>query len=66
MTPADINVKLLKNDGVSKSVDRVSYQLMVGSLLYASIAIRPDIAQAVGAVLKFNSCPTEAHLTAVK
>ena len=66
VTPADINVKLVKNDGVSKSVDRVSYQSMVGSLLYASIATRPDIAQAVGAVSKFNSCPTEAHLTAVK
>ena len=39
---------------------------MVGSLLHASIATRPDIAQAVGAVSKFNSCPTEAHLTAVK
>ena len=24
------------------------------------------VAQAVGAVSKFNSCPTEAHLTAVK
>ena len=43
VTPADINVKLVKNDGVSKSVDRVSYQSMVGSLLYASIATRPDI-----------------------
>ena len=34
--------------------------------MYASIATRPDIAQAVGAVSKFNSCPTEAHLNAVK
>ena len=47
-------------------VDPISYQPMVGSLLYAAIATRPDIAQAVGAVSKFNSCPTEAHLTAVK
>ena len=39
---------------------------MVGSLLYAAIATRPDIAQAVGAVSKCNSCPTESHLTAVK
>ena len=39
---------------------------MVGSLLYAAIATRPDIAQAVGAVSKFNSCPTQTHLTAVK
>ena len=65
-TPTDISVKLVKDDGVSKSVDQVIYQSMVGSLLYAAIATRPDIAQAVGAVSKFNSCPTEAHLTAVK
>ena len=65
-TPADVNVKLVKNDGVSKPVNQVNYQSMVGSLLYASIATRPDIAQAVGAVSKFNSCPTEAHLTTVK
>ena len=65
-TPADINVKLVKNDGVSKPVNPLNYQSMVGSLLYAAITTRPDIAQAVGAVSKFNSCPTEAHLTAVK
>ena len=28
-TPADINVKLLKNDGVSKPVNKVNYQSMV-------------------------------------
>ena len=55
-----------KDNGVSKPVDQVHYQSMVGSLLYAAITMRPDIAQAVGAVSKFNSCPTETHLTAVK
>jgi len=39
---------------------------MVGSLLYAAMATRPDIAQAVGVVSKFNANPTEAHLIAVK
>ena len=65
-TPADTIVNLVKNNGVSKLVDPICYQLMVGSLLYVAIATRPDIAQAVGAVSKLNSCPTEAHLTAVK
>lgn len=65
-TPADPNVKLCKNDEVSKSVDPVLYQSMVGSLLYVATATRPDISQAVGVVSKFNSNPTEAHLTAVK
>jgi len=36
---------------------------MIGSLVFAATA---DISHTVGAVSKFNSCPTEAHLTAVK
>ena len=40
-TPADVNVKLVKNDGVSMPVNQVNYQSMVGSLLYASIATVP-------------------------
>ena len=47
-------------------MDVVQYQSMVGSLIYAAIAARPDIAYAVAALAKFNSSPTEAHLTAVK
>ena len=39
-TPADLNVKLEKNDGVSKTVDPTQYQSIVGSLLYAAIATR--------------------------
>ncbi len=35
-------------------------------MLHAARATRPDIAQAVGVVSKFNAEPTEAHLTAVK
>ena len=65
-TPADLSVKLEKIDSNSKAVDQTMYQSMVGSLLYAAIATRPDIAQAVGVVSKYNSNPTEAHLTAVK
>ena len=63
-TPADVNNELKKDDGVSKAVNPNKYQSMVGSLLYAATATRPDIA--VGVVSKFNSKPTEAHLTAVK
>ncbi len=66
-TPADQNVKLVKDDGVSKKLeDKAHYQSMVGSLLYAAMSTRPDIAHAVGAVSKFCAQPTEAHLTAVK
>ena len=39
-TPADPKVRLKKDDGVSKAVNPVLYQSMVGSLLYAGIATR--------------------------
>ena len=65
-TPADLNVKLQKEDGFSRPVDATSYQSMVGSLLYAAIATRPDIAQAVGVFSKFCANPTQNHLTAAK
>jgi len=65
-TPADICVQLKKDDSVSNKVDSVAYQSIIGSLLYAAIATRPDIAQAVGVVAKFSSSPSQAHLTAAK
>ena len=65
-TPADCNVKLIKDDHVSKPANQAEYQSMVGSLLYIAMGTRPDIAQAVGVVSKFCSNPTEAHKTAVK
>ena len=65
-TPANLSVKLRKDDETSKLVDPTLYQSMVGSLLYAAIATRPDISQAVGAASKYCSNPSEAHLTAVK
>ena len=39
--PADPNVVLCKNDG-SESVDQKNYQSIIGSLLYAVLATRPD------------------------
>ncbi|XP_067943084.1 uncharacterized protein [Watersipora subatra] len=65
-TPVDVNVKLIKDDGVSKPVQPESYQAMVESLLYLTIATRPDISHAVGAVYKYCATPTEAHLSAAK
>lgn len=65
-TPVDPNVKLVKDDGVSKPVDQRRYQSMVGSILYAATATRPDISYAVGVVSKFNAAPTQQHMTAVK
>jgi hypothetical protein len=53
-------------DGYSTPVDSTTYQSLIGSLLYAAMATRPDIAHAVGVLSRFNSAPNEAHMTAAK
>ena len=50
----------LDNDGTTK------YMSIVGKLMYAMIATRPDLAFAVSTLGKFNSAPTAAHLGAAK
>jgi hypothetical protein len=65
-TPMDPNVKLVRDDQHSERTDPIRYQSMVGSLLHAARATRPDISYAVGVVSKFNHEPSVAHLTAVK
>ena len=65
-TPVDLNVKLVADDGHIKPVEKVQYQSMAGSLVYASFATGPDVSQAVGVLSKFNFAPIEAHLTAAK
>ena len=65
-TAADPNVTLQKGDGVSKVVNPVVHQLMIGSLLDAAVGKRTDISHTVGVASKFSSKPPEAHLTAVK
>ena len=62
-TPADPNVRLQKDDGVSKAVNPVVYQSMIGSLLYAAVGPRPDICYAVGVASKFSSKPTAGFPT---
>ena len=65
-TPLDPNVKLVKEDNYSTPVDPTCYQSLVGSLLYAAMATRPDIAHAVGVLGRFSASPNEAHATAAK
>ena len=65
-TPSDPNVKLEKEDGYSNPVDATYYQSLVGSLLYAAMATRSNIAHAAGMLGRYNSAPNEAHMTAAK
>ena len=65
-TPMDPNVKLVEDDGYSKTVDSILYQSMAGSILHLARATRPDISHSVAVVSRYNSSPTVAHFTAVK
>lgn len=47
-------------------VANVPYPVTIGSLMYAAIATRPDIAFAVQHLAQFTSRPSEAHWRAVK
>jgi hypothetical protein len=45
---------------------RVPFRALVGSIMYAAVCTRPDIAFAVGKLSRFCSNPGEAHWTAAK
>jgi len=63
-TPMVTDKKLtLDKDG--KSVDETTYRGMIGSLLYLT-ASRPDIMFSVCVCARFQSCPKESHMIAVK
>jgi hypothetical protein len=70
-TPLPTYVKLSTCDCPTSDEDKefmskVPYQSAVGSLMYAMVATRPDIAFAVGAVSRFMSNPGKKHWDAVK
>jgi hypothetical protein len=62
-TPLDPDVKLDAAAG-SKPADTRRYQSIVGSLMYAALGTRPDIAYAVAALCRYNAAPTAIHMTA--
>jgi len=45
---------------------RRAYQSAVGSLIYAMLGTRPDLAYAVSIISRFSSNPTTAHMSAIK
>jgi hypothetical protein len=64
-TPIDNNVHLQKGTETEKIDDPTIYQSIIGSLMYAVIGTRPDLAYTVTTFSQFSSCPTKAHLAAV-
>ncbi|KAH9651797.1 Integrase catalytic domain-containing protein [Citrus sinensis] len=70
-TPLPVNFKLSSsmcpsNEAERKEMSRVPYASAVGSLMFAMICTRPDIAQAVGAVSRYMANPGGEHWIAVK
>ncbi|KAH9648557.1 hypothetical protein KPL70_025642 [Citrus sinensis] len=70
-TPLPVNFKLsssmcTSNEAERKEMSRVPYASAVGSLMFAMICTRPDIAQAVGAVSRYMANPGGKHWIAVK
>ncbi|KAK2978736.1 hypothetical protein RJ640_012191 [Escallonia rubra] len=63
-TPMSSSLKLDK-DEKGKDVDIKRYRGMIGSLLYLT-ASRPDIMFSVCLCARFQACPKESHLIAVK
>ena len=47
-------------------MSQVPYASAVGSLMYAMVSTRPDIAHAVGVLSRYMSKPGKDHWTAVK
>ncbi|KAD4180551.1 hypothetical protein E3N88_29142 [Mikania micrantha] len=70
-SPLIPNFKLTDKDCPSsekeiEEMDRVPYASAVGSLMYAMVCTRPDIAYAIGVVSRFLSNPGKKHWEAVK
>jgi hypothetical protein len=70
-TPLPINFKLSSsmspsNEAERMEMSRVPYASAVGSLMFAMVCTRPDIAQAVGVVSRYMANPGKEHWNAVK
>jgi hypothetical protein len=70
-TPLAINFKLTKEmcpktQEEIEYMSRVPYSLVVGTLMYAMVCTRPDIAHAVGVVSRYMNNPGKEHWEVVK
>ncbi|KLP04001.1 Uncharacterized protein LW94_14520 [Fusarium fujikuroi] len=57
--------ELLPNEGTASYKTTAWYRRAIGSLLYASVITRPDIAFAVSRLARFMTNPSEKHVEAV-
>lgn len=66
LTPMVGPLEPTPDDHTSTAEFKALYQSYVGTLMYAMLGTRPDIAYAVSSVSRHASNPTEAHMKAVK
>jgi hypothetical protein len=65
--PMDPQLKLIRPEKEKIIPPNVfDYQSAVGGLLYLSLTARPDLAQSVGTLSRFMSCPATEHIEAAK
>jgi len=67
--PIGVNLyakKYPKTQEEEKDMSCVPYASVVGSLMYAMVCTRLDIAHAMGVLSRFMSKPRKEHLTTVK
>jgi hypothetical protein len=62
-TPFDPSAKLVPNKGIA--VNQLEYSKAIGSLMYAMISTRPDIAFAVGKLSRYTHNPSLIHWQAM-
>ena len=65
-TPLDPSVVLTPSTEEEPSSLDFPYAAVIGSLMYAAVATRPDISHAVQRLSQFTSKFSHAHITAVK
>ncbi|KAL5826503.1 hypothetical protein ACOSQ3_018353 [Xanthoceras sorbifolium] len=70
-TPLGVHFRLSKEQSLKTEEEhthmaKVPYASAIGSLIYAMVCTRPDIAQAVGAVSRYMNNPGKIHWEAVK
>lgn len=67
-TPIGAHLKLssVKDAEECIDTDEITYASAVGSIMYAMVGSRPDLAYAIGLVSRFMSRPGEIHWEAVK
>jgi len=58
------SVELLPREGIASAFEISRYQRKIGSVLYAAVNTRPDIAFAASRLARFLTNPGPAHQTA--